>query len=195
MESHHHPGVHGCLVCLAMRCSKHSGSAHVVGGTFAVTSIAWCPRALGLPACSRAPKHSPLLRCSAPVLTAQHTTLCRAPPWLRRSPQHQDLQRLASQVLMGQSLGLTDLQRKMESQQATLAELLKVGPARRLSRWQGRALLVSQGHAGQLRSRAGTVQPGTAISGRAAPPWPQRVACRQLPWPAAHCVLPAGCSP
>lgn len=46
---------------------------------------------------------------------------------LRRSPQHQDLQRLASQVLMGQSLGLTDLQRKMESQQATLAELLKVG--------------------------------------------------------------------
>lgn len=27
---------------------------------------------------------------------------------------------------MGQSLGLTDLQRKMESQQATLAELLKV---------------------------------------------------------------------
>ncbi|EFN58214.1 hypothetical protein CHLNCDRAFT_50618 [Chlorella variabilis] len=42
-----------------------------------------------------------------------------------RSPQHQDLQRLASQVLMGQSLGLTDLQRKMESQQATLAELLK----------------------------------------------------------------------
>ncbi|KAL4443541.1 hypothetical protein ABPG75_011278 [Micractinium tetrahymenae] len=43
-----------------------------------------------------------------------------------RSPQHQDLQRLASQVLMGQSLGLTDLQRKMESQQATLAELLKM---------------------------------------------------------------------
>jgi hypothetical protein len=36
------------------------------------------------------------------------------------------LQRLASQVLMGQSLGLNDLQRKMESQQATLAELLKV---------------------------------------------------------------------
>lgn len=30
---------------------------------------------------------------------------------------------------MGQSLGLTDLQRKMESQQATLAELLKVGAA------------------------------------------------------------------
>ena len=46
----------------------------------------------------------------------------------RRSPQHHDLQRLASQVMMGQStLGLTDLQRKMESQQATLAELLKVG--------------------------------------------------------------------
>lgn len=43
-----------------------------------------------------------------------------------RSPQHQDLQRLASQVLLGQTLNLQDLQKKMESQQATLAELLKM---------------------------------------------------------------------
>eukprot|EP00889_Picochlorum_renovo_P001695 jgi/Picre1/28725/NNA_004125.t1 len=43
-----------------------------------------------------------------------------------RSPQHQDLQRLAGQVLMGQTVNLQELQKKMESQQATLAELLRV---------------------------------------------------------------------
>ncbi len=51
---------------------------------------------------------------------------CVRTVYVCRSPQHQDLQRLANQVLMGQSLGLTDLQRKMESQQATLAELLQM---------------------------------------------------------------------
>lgn len=48
------------------------------------------------------------------------------PCYSYRSPQQQDLQRLASQVLVGQTLNLQELQKKMESQQATLAELLKV---------------------------------------------------------------------
>ena len=43
-----------------------------------------------------------------------------------RSPQHEDLQRIANQVVMSPPRNLQDLQKKMESQQATLAELLRV---------------------------------------------------------------------
>ena len=61
----------------------------------------------------------------APLCLRTHLTHLLATPFCR-SPQHQDLQRLASQVLMGETMNLQELQKKMESQQASLAELLKV---------------------------------------------------------------------
>jgi hypothetical protein len=74
-------------------------------------------RLVAAPACARAascrlesfPRRSSAVTPRLSLPGAPHGPPCR-------SPQHQDLQRLASQVLMGQTMNLQELQKKMESQ-------------------------------------------------------------------------------